>query len=293
MVGEIIEGFLPLKDRPNLRYFDGTAGRGGHLRAVLDSFPGIEAVAMDRDPAALEAIGKLFAPEIAKGQLRLVHGNFADFSAEKFGLFDMMLADLGVSSPQLDEAARGFSFYHEGPLDMRMDQTQELTAADVVNSWDEADLIELFRDLGEVRRPHRVAREIVHRRKSEPFTTTRQLAGLIERVDGWRKKGIHPATNYFLALRLHVNQELSLLDKGLSALQAGLKPGGRLAVLTFHSLEDRIVKNLFRHSELGKPVNKKVITPQRPEILANPRSRSAKLRIFERSLDDQTVSGEH
>lgn len=292
MLNEILSAFEPLKNRGEVRYFDGTLGRAGHLSAIIEVFSKIEAVAMDRDPQALSDVSERLKGQIESGKLKLIKGNFNDFSTEKLGEFDLMLIDLGVSSPQLDNPERGFSFYHEGPLDMRMDPTEGATAADLVNSLDEQELIEIFRELGEVHRPFRVAREIVHQRKTQPFETTLQLAKLIESTDGWRKKGVHPATNYFLALRLQVNQELSLLDEGLNKLKSGLKPGGRLAVLTFHSLEDRIVKNNFRNSgDVGKPVNKKVIVPERPEILGNPRSRSAKLRIFEKA--EQIIPTEH
>ncbi len=284
MLNQVLTEFAPLKDRSDLRYFDGTLGRAGHLAAIIEYFSNISAVGMDRDPQALKDVSETLKPMVDSGKLLLKHGNFNEFSTDQLGSFDLMLIDLGVSSPQLDNPERGFSFYHEGPLDMRMDPTQGATAADLVNALDENELIEMFRELGEVHRPFRVAREIVHRRKTAPFETTLQLAKLIESLDGWRKKGMHPATNYFLALRLQVNQELSLLDKGLQALKSGLKPGGRLAVLTFHSLEDRIVKTNFKNSgEFGQPVHKKVIQPERAEILSNPRSRSAKLRIFERA----------
>jgi 16S rRNA (cytosine1402-N4)-methyltransferase len=200
-----------------------------------------------------------------------------------------MLLDLGVSSPQLDVAERGFSFYHDGPLDMRMDQRREQSAADVVNNIDEDDLTELFKTLGEIPRPYKVVRAIVHDRKTEPFTTTRQLASMIERVEGWSRKGHHPATRYFMALRLYVNRELELLEQALPDLIAGLNDQGRLAVITFHSLEDRIVKNFFKtHAELGKPVNKKVIIAKWPERKSNPRARSAKLRVFQRELSHES-----
>lgn len=283
MLTEILQAFALFQGKPALRYFDGTLGRGGHLIAILKEFSTVTAVAMDRDPDALKEAAARLQEEGLGSRVELAHGNFSDFSAERFGLFDLMLIDLGVSSPQLDRGERGFSFYLDGPLDMRMDPSEGPTAADLVNTLDEEELLRIFRDLGEVHRPLRVVREIISRRKVQPFTTTRQLSSLIESVDGWRKKGYHPATNYFLGLRLQVNHELESLDKGLHQLKSGLKPGGRLAVLTFHSLEDRIVKYDFRGSEgIGKPVNKKVIIPEREEILKNPRSRSAKLRIFER-----------
>lgn len=282
LLNEIIEMYRPLKDRPDLRYFDGTLGRGGHLKAVLSNFPSIRAVAVDRDPQALKEV----AEDLALSQMaaQLHHDNFYDFSADKYGKFDLMLVDLGVSSPQLDEAERGFSFYQDGPLDMRMDPTQGFPASELVNEASEDDLFAIFKKYGEVYHCARVVREILNRRKTEPFRSTLQLSSLIEATDGWRKKGFHPATNYFMALRIATNDELRGLERALPLLRSGLKPGGRLAVLTFHSLEDRIVKSDFRESvDFGKPVNKKVIVPTREEALANPRSRSAKLRVYERS----------
>lgn len=266
-----------------LRYFDGTFGRGGHLNAVLSTYPEISAVAMDRDTQAIEFAKENFAEPIAKKKLQLIHDNFFNFTDHSLGKFDLMLVDLGVSSPQLDEAGRGFSFYHDGPLDMRMDLTQNLSASEIVNTFSEEELYSIFRKLGEVDRPGRVVRAMVHDRKEKPFATTRDLAGMIERVEGWRKKGFHPATQFFMALRLAVNAELEAVETAIPKMMESLNPGGRLIVLTFHSLEDRIVKNLFRNSDIGKPVNKKVIIPTDEECTSNPRSRSAKLRCFERS----------
>ncbi len=285
MAEEVLQAFTPFvesRDSHELRYFDGTFGRGGHYSLIKDQFPNLKAVVFDQDLAALEHAHSIFKTEVEAGDLLVQHANFSQFSSEKWGLFDMMLLDLGVSSPQLDEPTRGFSFYHEGPLDMRMNATQEVTAEMIVNEAPEQELIRIFQEYGEVRSPFRVVRALVHDRKTTPFTTTKQLAGLIERVEGWRRKGFHPATLFFQGLRLAVNQELESVETGIPTLMQGLKPGGRLAVITFHSLEDRIVKNIFKNSSLGRPVNKKVIVPQREEEVSNPRARSAKLRIFER-----------
>jgi 16S rRNA (cytosine1402-N4)-methyltransferase len=285
MVREIIE-FFQQTPRPELqRYLDGTFGRGGHTRAVLEAFPQIHALAFDRDTEALNFGRVEFASLIESARLRLEKRNFSDYSVGRDGEFDLMLLDLGVSSPQLDQGPRGFSFYHDGPLDMRMDQDHSLTAADIVNTWDEDELLRIFRDYGEVHRPFRVVRALVHDRKSKAFLRTPELAGLIERVDGWHHKGHHPATRYFMALRMAVNDELGDLQKALPQLMAGLRKGGRLAVLTFHSLEDRIVKSIFKNSpSLGSPVNKKVVQAQEDEVKMNSRARSAKLRVFQRSL---------
>jgi 16S rRNA (cytosine1402-N4)-methyltransferase len=266
--------------------FDGTFGRGGHSLAFLNEWPESKLVAFDWDIQAIRFGEERFAELIAAKRLKLVHASYADF-ARQSGLpasFDLMLLDLGVSSPQLDQADRGFSFYHDGPLDMRMDQAGELKASDIVNEWDEQDLARLFIEYGEVQRPFRVARAIVQDRKAKkPFATTRELASMIERVDGWQKKGSHPATRYFLALRLKVNEELKNVERALPDLIQGLAPGGILAVITFHSLEDRIVKNVFKAQlHLGNLVNKKVIKPSDEEVKSNPRARSAKLRVFQR-----------
>ncbi|NCN95165.1 MAG: 16S rRNA (cytosine(1402)-N(4))-methyltransferase RsmH, partial [Bdellovibrionales bacterium] len=179
---------------------------------------------------------------------------------------------------------RGFSFYHDGPLDMRMDQSQEFKASDIINQWSEDELVELFREYGEIYKPYRVVNEIVKRRETKPFETTMELSLLIERTFGWRTKGKHPATNFFLALRLEVNQELTELHSSLlKIITHALRPKGRLMVISFHSTEDRIVKKLFKSStHLGLNLTKKVIAPERSEILLNPRSRSAKLRVFQR-----------
>jgi 16S rRNA (cytosine1402-N4)-methyltransferase len=285
MVREILE-FFKQTPRPNLeRYLDGTFGRGGHTRAVLEAFPQIRALALDRDAEALQYGEANFASWISSSRLSLARRNFAQYDVIQDGEFDLMLLDLGVSSPQLDQAGRGFSFYHEGPLDMRMDQSHSVTAADILNGADENELLRIFRDYGEVHRPFRVIRAIVHDRKTKPYASTRDLAGMIERVEGWHQKGHHPATRYFMALRMAVNDELADLESALPRLMSGLKMGGRLAVLTFHSLEDRIVKNIFRNSRsLGSPVNKKVVQAQEDEVKMNSRARSAKLRVFQRSL---------
>ncbi len=286
---EVLQAFQPvIQDRQTehqtLRYFDGTFGRGGHLSAVLEKVPNLEMVAFDQDLDAIHFGQENFSSLIQSKQLQLFHKNFSEFSSEQMGLFDLMLVDLGVSSPQLDQGSRGFSFYHEGPLDMRMNQTQTRTAAEFVNEWDEEDLNQIFKEYGEVRSPYRVVKAIVHDRlHKKPFETTTELAGLIERVDRWRNKGVHPATQYFMALRLVVNRELEVLQQTLRQMILGLKPKGRIVVLTFHSLEDRIVKNIFKAStDLGMLVNKKVIIASDEEMKVNPRSRSCKLRAFER-----------
>lgn len=283
LLKEVMEAFSSYESQAEVRALDGTFGRGGHFRCLKKMLPQMRTVALDQDLQAVDFAKKNFSALVQSGELEILHKNFSKFSDLNLGLFDMMLLDLGVSSPQLDESDRGFSFYHNGPLDMRMDGSQNLRAADLINGLPEKELNQLFQTLGEIRKPYRVVRAIVHDRKEKPYETTHELAGLIERVEGWHRRGHHPATNYFMALRLAVNHELDVIQEALPSMMAALKPGGRLAVISFHSLEDRIVKYTFRDSDLGRPVFKKVIIPSDEETEKNPRARSAKLRIFERN----------
>jgi 16S rRNA (cytosine1402-N4)-methyltransferase len=253
--------------------------------------PEFHFVGLDCDADALAYGEKEFAADISAGRLRLIRGNFSDLKKiteeNKISPVVGCLLDLGVSSPQLDESHRGFSFYHSGPLDMRMDHSLDFTAADIVNTWDEDGLNQLFQTLGEVRNPYRVTKKILEMRKEKEFTTTGELSQLIEKSMGWQKKGHHPATQFFLALRLEVNQELARLEKALPEIVSALAPGGRFLVITFHSLEDRIVKVAFKKMAsdgLGELVNKKVIQAEWNEKKNNPRARSAKLRIFQKML---------
>lgn len=288
-LNSILQVFRTVR-RPVHAIFDGTFGRGGHGAAMLDAWPEAQLIAFDWDEEAIDFAKERFSSDIASGRLRLYRSSYLDFwklreeyAARGFPQsFDLMLLDLGVSSPQLDQAERGFSFYQEGPLDMRMDRRGELTAADIVNTWDEQELARLFIEYGEIQRPFRVARAIVHDRKArKPFQSTRELAAMIERVEGWRRKGSHPATRFFLALRMRVNDELSTLNIAIPDMIKALAEGGMLAVITFHSLEDRIIKTIFKdHLNVGHLVNKKVMKPTDEEIRENPRARSAKLRVF-------------
>jgi 16S rRNA (cytosine1402-N4)-methyltransferase len=278
-------------------FVDGTFGRGGHTGEILQARRDLVVLGLDCDADAIAYGEKEFSDLITSGRLVLRRANFTDMkeALNSIGKNQMVgaLLDLGVSSPQLDEGPRGFSFYHEGPLDMRMDQRQEVTAADIVNTWDEDGLNDLFKQLGEIHRPYRVTERILEQRKQKPFSTTRQLAELIEKAMGWRQKGFHPATQFFMALRLEVNQELARLEKILPAMVSLLVPGGRLLVITFHSLEDRIVKVGFKklsEEGFGQLVNKKVIQATWDEKKINPRARSAKLRIFERSESKGTTA---
>lgn len=276
LLSEVLEAFLPLKERKGLIYYDGTFGRGGHYSEIKKNFNLEKSFATDQDEQAISYARKNF-PEV-----EITHENFLAFAKNNINTFDMALLDLGVSSPQLDEASRGFSFNKEGPLDMRMNQKSDLTAANLVNEYSDQDLIDIFKEYGEVQNPLRVVRAIVQDRVTKPFTTTLQLAQMIERIDGWQKKGFHPATQYFMALRLVVNRELQVVDEAVPKLIEKLRDGGRLAIITFHSLEDRLVKNLFKDSGAGFSVSKKVIVPSEEECKLNPRARSAKLRIFQK-----------
>ncbi len=297
MLGEVLaQAKATAEDlaRP-LRYgLDGTFGRGGHTRALLADHATLSMTAFDQDAEALRFAETEFASEKAQGRLTLVHANFSELekvnAATSDAGFDFMLFDLGVSSPQLDVGARGFSFYHEGPLDMRMDERKTLTAARILNEWSESELTRVFQDYGEIERPFKVVRAIIQDRTRQEFSTTTQFAGLVERVDGWAKKGFHPATQYFMALRMEVNAELDSIEAMLPKAMRLLSPGGRLAIITFHSLEDRMVKNFIRDVEdeaslgadFGESVKRKPIVPTDEEVKRNSRARSAKLRVFRR-----------
>jgi 16S rRNA (cytosine1402-N4)-methyltransferase len=295
MMAEVMAALQP---KPGGHYADGTIGGGGHAA----SSPTGWLCGCDRDGAAIEAAGKRLA-EFA-GRFELRQGNFADLAdwVDRDSC-DGVLLDLGVSSPQLDEAERGFSFQQDGPLDMRMDRRQQLTAADLVNTASRDELAKIFWDLGGERDARRFARAIAWDREKRPFQTTRQLAELIERLAPRRGRKTHPATRAFQALRMAVNDENGSLRKGLAGALSILRPGGRLAVLTFHGVDDRIVKDFGRARardytfiggmdvpELRKPrapelkwVQRKAITPSAAEMEANPRSRSAQLRVMEKT----------
>lgn len=278
--------FEPFKQYSTPWYFDGTFGRGGHYRELKAMIPHLKAIVFDQDPEAIAYAQINFKSDISSGDLTVIHDNFVNIERHALPQFDFMLLDLGVSSPQLDQPQRGFSFYHQGPLDMRMDNTQGITAADIVNTYSEKELIQIFQSLGEVKSPFRVVKAIVNDRKTKLFENTKDLSGMIERVDGWRRKGFHPATQYFMALRLAVNNELQVISDIIPKFISQLNSDGRLAVITFHSLEDRIIKNIFKEStDFGNPLFKKVIQPTREEELSNPRSRSSKLRVFVKGSD--------
>lgn len=282
LLTEVLESYSPLKSRTDLVYFDGTFGRGGHFRAIGKQYSLKKAFIADQDLEAIATARKDWSDWIESKRLEIFHGSFLEFAEKNQNPLDMILLDLGVSSPQLDQAERGFSFNKDGPLDMRMNQTARKSAADLINELNHDELMDIFKIFGEVPNPYHVVKAIIQDRGEKPFITTLQLAGLIERVDGWQKKGFHPATQYFMALRLVVNQELEVLQQAVPLLIQQLRDGGLISIITFHSLEDRIVKNLFKDSEYGFLVNKKVIVPTEEECRMNVRARSAKLRIFQK-----------
>lgn len=298
MLAEVLAALQP---RAGGRYADGTLGGAGHAAALLAaSSPTGWVSGCDRDGDALQAAQGRLA-EFA-GRFELRRGNFSELVAwVPAGSCDGVLLDLGVSSPQLDRAERGFSFSQDGPLDMRMDTRQGMTAADLVNTASAEELARIFWELADERDSRRFARAMVLDRERAPFRTTRQLAGLIERISPRRGK-THPATKVFQALRLAVNDELGALRAGLDGALKILRPGGRLAVITFHSIEDRVVKEFGRVRardytfpggtdvpELRVPrpsemriITRKAIQPGVVEVAENPRARSAQLRVLEK-----------
>ena len=299
MLAEVLEALRP---RPGRRYVDGTIGGAGHAAAILAaSSPDGWLFGCDRDGDAIEAARERLASFAGRFELR--HGNFAELTNwVPPATFDGVLLDLGVSSPQLDQPERGLSFLHEGPLDMRMDRRQPLTAAELVNEASAEELARIFWELGGESQARRLARMIERERERRRFETTRQLAQAIEQAAPRRGRRTHPATKVFQALRIRVNDEIGSLKQGLSGALTVLKRGGRLVVLTFHSLEDRVVKDFGRARaqdytftggvdvpELRHPrapelkwIGRKPLQPKAAEVAANPRSRSAHLRIMER-----------
>ena len=300
------EEVLALLDpAPGGIYLDGTVGGGGHARLILEaSAPDGRLIGLDRDPSALRKAAEVLAPFGDRVVLR--HRNFSEAAGvlAELGIkgLDGMLLDLGVSSHQLDEASRGFSFRGEAPLDMRMDPTSGPTAADLVNTAAAEELARIFREYGEERWAGRIARRIVQVRQQHPLTTTRQLAELVrDAVPGGKAPaGIHPATRVFQALRIQVNQELEHVSRGIAEAVDLLNPGGRLVVISFHSLEDRIVKRFFQEEAKGcicpprlptcvcnhrprlEVLTRKGVRASDAEVEANPRARSAVLRAVRR-----------
>jgi 16S rRNA (cytosine1402-N4)-methyltransferase len=282
---ELIEG---LNIRPGGHYLDATVGGGGHTQLILAAAPDVQVTAIDRDAEAIGASQQRLAIATTRENLEQYgervhfwHGNFSDYRPNDT-LFDGIIADLGVSSAQFDIPERGFSFRHTADLDMRMDQRQSLTAADVINQWGEAQLADTFYKYGEERLSRQIARRIVEKR---PFKTTTELAEAIAHSvpRKYRYGRIHPATRVFQALRIVVNQEISSLETFLNLAPNWLKPGGRIGIISFHSLEDRVVKHSLRNSPLLRVLTKKPVIPQELELDENRRSRSAKLRLAERT----------
>lgn len=284
MVREVIEA---LAIQPDGIYLDGTVGGGGHAREIASRLQTGLLIGLDCDPHAVE-LARARLREFGD-RVRLFHANFAklDMVLDNLGIRSVngILLDLGVSLTQLDTAERGLSFRFEGPLDMRLDPTQALTAADLVNSLDERALTRIFRDYGEERWAARIARTIVRERRTAPLETTWDLVRIIERsipAAVRRKSRIHPATRIFQALRIAVNDELNNLDRALAVGIERLAPGGRFAVISFHSLEDRLVKRCFR-AQMNANKAEQIWGPVRPsseECAQNPRARSAKLRVL-------------
>jgi 16S rRNA (cytosine1402-N4)-methyltransferase len=292
---QVLEGLAVIE---NGRYLDGTFGRGGHARGVLEQLgPGGRLLVMDKDPEAIAVAERDFAPD---PRVSIFRGSFADllqWDATADGL-DGVLFDLGVSSPQLDVAERGFSFGKDGPLDMRMDPDSGESAAQWLNRVEERELMDVLWTYGEERQGRRIARAIIARRDRQPFARTAELAELIASVMPRGKDKIHPATRSFQAIRIHINRELADLEAGLDAAMARLRPGGRLAVISFHSLEDRIVKQFMNRHAKAPPTNRRLpeltafvptldliggaIKADDDELAVNPRSRSAVLRVAEK-----------
>jgi len=296
------EAVTALRVDPQGVYVDGTFGRGGHSRRILEAL-GAEGrlVAFDRDPQAIAA-----GQAVADKRFSLHHSAFSDMKEvlqqQGIDLVDGVLLDIGVSSPQIDEGERGFSFRFDAPLDMRMDTTRGETAAEWLARAEEKDIAEVIRDYGEERFAKQIAKKIVAARSERPLATTRQLATLVAEAVRTREPGQDPATRSFQAIRIHINQELQELSLALTQALALLKPGGRLAVISFHSLEDRIVKNFLRDQaepavnvpkglplradQLPQPTLKlvgKAVKASAAEVAANPRSRSAIMRVAERT----------
>lgn len=306
LLSEVLEG---LDIRAGGVYIDGTVGAAGHALAIIERVGSGKLLGLDVDPAALAIAAERLRPYIDRDQVKLVQSNFErlDQVAESEGFVpaDGILLDLGVSSMQLDTVSRGFSFRLEGPLDMRLDPRNPISAADLVNTLPETELADLIYKYGEEPASRRIARRIIEARRRAPIKTTSELEAIVYKALGGRVAGrtrnpIHPATRTFQALRIAVNKELDALQTGLAAAVRTLKPGGRLAVISFHSLEDRVVKLFVRQEQRGcicppeypvcvcgrqptlKPINTRPIEAGAEEVRANPRSRSARLRIAEK-----------
>lgn len=303
LLDEAVNG---LNLRSNGIYIDGTFGRGGHSRLILSQLgPEGRLLAIDRDPQAIAA-----AAEITDPRFSIIHGPFSDMATyvRELGLegqINGVLLDLGVSSPQLDDAERGFSFMRDGPLDMRMDPTRGLSAAEWLMKAEEEDIAWVLKTFGEERFAKRIARAIVERNRLEPMTRTHELAALIANASPFREKHKHPATRSFQAIRIYINSELEEIERALNGALEILSPEGRLSIISFHSLEDRIVKQFIRHHSRGPQVPAGIplteaqlrsqggrklkalgkMKPSSDEVSANPRARSSVLRFAERTVE--------
>lgn len=300
LLHESIEG---LDIKPDGTYLDATFGRGGHSAVILENLSEKgRLIALDRDPQAIEA-AKRFADD---SRFEIVHTPFSELDniADQLnisGQLDGVLMDLGVSSPQLDDAERGFSFMRNGPLDMRMDTTRGISAAQWLAEAEEEDITQVLKEFGEEKFGKRIAHAIVNQRASNPLTTTAQLADLIDQAVPVKDKHKHPATRSFQGIRIYINSELEEVRKGLKGALTALRPGGRLAVISFHSLEDRLVKRFMREQSRGMQVPHglpitdaeidatkamkligKAIKPSRDELSDNVRARSSVLRVAEK-----------
>ena len=268
--------------QPGQTWVDCTVGGGGHSRLIAHKLgTGGRLIGLDQDPTMLERA----RPVLEGLPVALVHANFDQLSDVLrnlgIGRVDGVLADLGFASDQMDERSRGLSFREDGPLDMRLDPTGGSTAADLVNAMSEEALADVFYEFGEERKSRRVAKKIVERRAVKPFTTTADLADIVRRCVP-RSGSIDPATRVFQALRIAVNDELGVLDRLLAMLPEIVKPGGKAAIISFHSLEDRRVKQAFKIADVWKALTKKPVLAGDEEVSRNPRARSAKLRVAER-----------
>ena len=278
---EVITG---LNIQPGGNYLDLTVGGGGHSRLILATAEDVKITAVDQDKDALNAAKENLAE--FGNRVKFIHSNFANYQFPE-NTYHGILADLGVSSYHLDNPERGFSFRNPANLDMRMNQQQSLTAGDIINEWDEQELADIFFKYGEERLSRRIARRIVEKR---PFNTTTELANAIAYSvpPKYRHGRIHPATRVFQALRIAVNDELKVLETLIEKAPHALIPGGRIAIISFHSLEDRPVKHGLRNSPSLRILTKKPIIATEEEIKENPRSRSAKLRIAEKKNTDES-----
>lgn len=307
LLRDVVDGLAVKRDG---RYIDGTFGAGGYSKAILDAAPGVRVLAIDRDPDAIRR-GYALVDHFA-GRLTLCEGRFSGLGklAAAFGFSPCqgVTLDIGVSSMQIDEAERGFSFRFDGPLDMRMEQAGDSAAA-LVNQMPEEKLANIIYHYGEERRSRAIARAIVAARREAPITRTKQLADLVSRVVRSSPDDIHPATRTFQALRIAVNDELGELERALDAAERVLAPGGRLAIVTFHSLEDRIVKRFLteragraaapsrhapeetRNTATFTLIGRKPVVASEDECRRNPRARSAKLRVAERTQEPARGDG--